>query len=89
MDLAALIGRLEGVHRTSGGYLARCPAHEDHNASLSIAQGDDSRILLHCWAGCETAAVVRALGLSFSDLFPARERVPRDARSGRRSWRRA
>ncbi len=54
----------------SGQWIARCPAHDDHNPSLSIAQGDDGRVLLRCHAGCETAAVVAALGLAMRDLFP-------------------
>jgi hypothetical protein len=37
----------------------------------------DGRILLHCFAGCESEAVLTALGLQFSDLFP--ERLPGNA----------
>lgn len=51
-------------------FTARCPAHEDRSPSLSVAEGADGRALLHCHAGCETAAIVAALGLSWSDLFP-------------------
>jgi hypothetical protein len=49
---------------------ARCPAHEDRSPSLSFAEGADGRVVLFCHAGCEPEAVVRALGLSWSDLFP-------------------
>jgi putative DNA primase/helicase len=59
-----------GLRRSGEGYLARCPAHDDHSPSLSISEGDDGRILLHCWAGCETHEVVAALGLRWCDLFP-------------------
>ena len=48
---------------------AECPAHDDQRASLSIAEGDDGRVLLHCHAGCTTKAVCDALGLQLSDLF--------------------
>lgn len=72
-DLLA-VGALKDLRRTSGGYVARCPAHDDHTPSLSISAGDDGRILLHCWAGCPTAAVLAALGLAWSDLFPPRRR---------------
>jgi hypothetical protein len=67
--LELLLGRLEGVSRTASGRLARCPAHEDRTPSLSITEGADGRILLHCWAGCKTADVLAALGLGWSDLF--------------------
>jgi hypothetical protein len=52
--------------------MARCPAHEDRIASLSVGEGDDGRILLHCQAGCEPSAVLSALGLAHGDLFSAR-----------------
>lgn len=51
---------------------ARCPAHDDRTPSLSVSNGNDGRVLLRCWAGCETLAVLRALGLSWSDLFERR-----------------
>jgi hypothetical protein len=55
---------------TATGWLSQCPAHDDRAPSLSVRQGEDGQVLLHCFAGCETAAVLRALGLNFSDLFP-------------------
>ena len=56
--------------RPSGGrWVARCPAHDDRVPSLSVAEGRDGRVLLRCWAGCDTAAVLKALGLSWYNLF--------------------
>lgn len=52
---------------------AQCPAHDDHKASLSITEADDGTVLLKCHRGCPTEDVLAALGLSFSDLYPARE----------------
>lgn len=54
------------------GTSARCPAHEDHVASLSVRLGDDGRVLVHCHAGCTLDDVLGALGLSVADLFEAR-----------------
>lgn len=73
MDLSDFLTRakLQGVRKSASGYLACCPAHEDRAPSLSIGEGDDGRILLHCWAGCTTADILAALGLQWSDLFPA------------------
>jgi len=62
------------------GWMARCPAHEDRKASLSIAAGDDGRVLLHCHAGCQTADVVAAMGLRLADLMPERANPNGDAR---------
>lgn len=50
--------------------MAICPAHEDRMASLSIKEGNGGRVLLHCFAGCDAPAVVKALGLRMADLFP-------------------
>jgi GNAT superfamily N-acetyltransferase/5S rRNA maturation endonuclease (ribonuclease M5) len=48
----------------------QCPAHEDQRASLSVAEGRDSRAVLHCHAGCSTEDVLVTLGLRWADLFP-------------------
>jgi len=64
---------LEG-RRNGTGWMARCPAHEDRNASLSISEGNDRRILLHCHAGCRTETILAALGLEPRELFPEAER---------------
>jgi len=48
---------------------ARCPAHEDNRASLSVTAGTDGRLLLKCHAGCNVEAITQALGLKLADLF--------------------
>jgi hypothetical protein len=64
-----LLDRLDGVRASSHGrWMARCPAHGDKSASLSIREVE-GRVLVHCFAGCDTRAVVGALGLRLSDLF--------------------
>ena len=69
----ALLSRLDGVRETgSGKYIARCPAHDDRSPSLAITSCDDGRILIHCFAGCETEDVLTAIGLTFADLMPER-----------------
>ena len=71
--VALVLGRLDGFRPNAGGYMARCPSHEDRQASLSISEGDDGRALLWCFAGCKWEAVTAALGLLPADLFPPRE----------------
>jgi hypothetical protein len=62
-------------------FVARCPAHEDRLPSLSVGEGVDRRAVLFCHAGCDTEEVVRALGLSWADLFPPdHDRAPRYTR---------
>ena len=74
MECKEFLSRLEGVKQTSGGWEALCPAHEDMRPSLSIARGDDGRILVSCHAGCSTSEVVSAMELKLSDLFPEKPR---------------
>ena len=69
MTVTEFAERVRG--QTSGaGWMARCPAHDDREPSLSIRSGNDGRVLLHCHAGCSPAEVVKAAGLRMSDLFP-------------------
>lgn len=69
MNAEEFAARLNGK-RTGTGWAAKCPAHEDRNASLSITAGDDGKTLLRCHAGCTFADVVAAAGLRPGDLFP-------------------
>lgn len=59
----------QSVRRSGAGWTALCPAHDDRHHSLSIKEGDDGRVLLHCFAGCTPEAIVDAMGLGMSDLF--------------------
>lgn len=64
-----VLSKLSGAKQTRSGWQARCPAHDDRQASLSISQGDDGRCLIKCHANCEVAAVVARMGLEMGDLF--------------------
>lgn len=68
MTIHEFLALLDGVRPSSGGWMAKCPAHDDRLASLSV-RDDDGTILLYCHAHCETASVVQTLGLEFTDLF--------------------
>jgi hypothetical protein len=61
-------------------FKARCPGHDDESPSLSVAEGSDGRAVIHDHAGCQPADVVRALGLTWPDLFPAGHRNARPSR---------
>lgn len=76
--------------RKSGdGLTARCPAHEDDRASLSASEGKDGKVLLRCFAGCQVADIVKALGLEMKDLFPPKEaKAKRNGSRGPAPWER-
>jgi hypothetical protein len=63
---------LGGAKRVGRGWKARCPAHDDHEPSLSINQGNNGAILVKCHAGCLQDAVIRALRTR--DLWPDGEK---------------
>lgn len=72
MIAETLLSRLDKVKQTgSGTWLARCPAHDDRNPSLSVKDTGE-QVLVKCWAGCEVEHVLAAVDLTFTDLFPER-----------------
>lgn len=68
MLLTDFLDRLSDVHEEADGWLARCPGHGDSKPSLRVAVSTRGKVLLKCRAGCETAAVLDVLGLTFGDL---------------------
>ena len=67
-----ILDRLKGVRRRSNGWMAKCPAHEDRQNSLSVHHRD-GKWLLKCHAGCAWEAIVAALGITAADLFDLSE----------------
>ena len=76
-----ILAKLEGVRqRRQGQNSARCPAHADRGPSLSVRETPDGSVLLHCFAGCNVAAIVGAVGLGLADLFPPLAKSGREPR---------
>ena len=71
-----ILGKLPDAKQSGSGWTARCPAHEDRRASLSIAEGDDGRVLVRCHAGCKVGAICAAVGLHVADLMPTANMLP-------------
>lgn len=66
-----VLGRLDGVKHVGSGWLARCPAHDDQNPSLSLNEGDDGQAVMTCFAGCTFEEILAALDLKTEEAFPA------------------
>ena len=73
-----LLPKLEGVKKSGGSFMARCPAHDDSTASLSITEGKEHPVVLNCKAGCQTADILAKVGLTWEDLCKPREDEPRN-----------
>ena len=98
MDLQQILGMLDHVSgpNSSGEYTARCPAHQDRTASLTVTAKDSprdgrKRIYLCCHAGCGNDAVMAALGITARDLIvnPDPARPAAKAQRGGRSTAKA
>jgi len=69
--LDTLLQRLQSVRQHGAAWRSDCPCGHSHaRGSLRIATGDDGRVLLHCFVGCQAVEVAAAAGLSLADLFP-------------------
>ncbi len=70
-----LLAKLPDAKQAGNGWSARCPAHEDRRASLSIGEGEDGRALVNCHAGCKLDAICAAVGLRVVDLMPTADKL--------------
>jgi len=77
MTVDTFLARFDHKTPTGGQCLVRCPGHDDRKASLAVRAGDDGRILLRCHAGCTTARIVGAMGLTEADLFEKQSVSPK------------
>jgi len=68
MNIHDVLQRLENVKAASGGFGARCPAHEDKNNSLRVSEGE-KKVVLCCYVGCHIDDIYRALKINKSDLY--------------------
>ena len=58
---AETIAKALQARRTGAIWMARCPAHDDREPSLSISAGKDGKVLVRCHAGCDQRDLIAAL----------------------------
>jgi len=61
ISFAGAIATALGGQQVGSGWTARCPAHDDHEPSLSICDGARGKVLVRCHAGCGQSQVLSAL----------------------------
>ena len=61
--------------RNGPGWLVLCPVHGDKHPSLSLKDGDNGKLLVRCFAGCEAREILKTLrdmGLLDGESSPVR-----------------
>jgi putative DNA primase/helicase len=58
---AEVIAKVLGGSKAGASWMARCPAHDDREPSLSITDARCGRVLVRCHAGCDQHDVIAAL----------------------------
>lgn len=73
MTAAELAARVGAKRAGRAEWAVRCPAHDDTHPSLNFRDGRDGGIVFTCRsAGCATAAIIAAFGLTWADVCPTR-----------------
>jgi len=71
MSVETFLSALDKVKRNGKvQWIACCPAHDDKSPSMTIAETDDGRVLVHCFAGCSVEEILGAVGMEFDVLYP-------------------
>lgn len=67
--LKIVLAKLANVQPCGEQWSARCPAHADSNNSLSIGEGANGQVLIHCHAGCTFDQIAHTLKMHPSAFF--------------------
>ena len=66
------LSRVQGVKKTGPDrWIFRVPTRKDKHPSGSARLMPDGRLLIHDFAGSTAQEILEAVGLEFSDLYPA------------------
>jgi len=72
ISIEEFLSRLQKVRKTgSRSWMACCPSHQDKNPSMTVSEGNDGRILVHCFSQqCGIDDITASVGLEVKDLMP-------------------
>lgn len=71
-----VIDALETAGSKRHGRDWQCPAHDDGKPSLTVNEGSEGRVVMHCHAGCTYDEIIAALpGIGPGDLTPPEARA--------------
>lgn len=67
-----VLSKFSGVKENGKGWKAECPLHEEYQPSLLIKlsdkAGEEDRVYVDCYTGCESEGILAAVGLTWKDL---------------------
>ena len=63
-----VVSRLNRPRQSGDGVTAHCSGHDDRHESLSVQRGTERAVVLRCFAGCQPADILRALGFSDEEI---------------------
>lgn len=69
----AVARRFPNARITGKTARARCPVHQSENSrstSLALREMPDGAVQITCFAGCQHADILAAVGLHYTDLLP-------------------
>lgn len=66
-EVQQLLPTLDRARQRRTGWTARCPAHDDHDPSLSIFDVGSGNYQMKCHAGCSLEEIRKALGMEKSN----------------------
>lgn len=71
-NLPEFLSRLQKVRKTGkNSWMGCCPAHGDKNPSMTVSEGTDGRVLVHCFSHeCSIDDITAAVGMEVKDLMP-------------------
>lgn len=61
--LETFLGKLDKKQKRGDEWQARCPAHDDHDPSLSVREGDTRPVVVNCFAGCSYDDIAKSVGM--------------------------
>lgn len=71
MNIELLLSRMQKVKATGKHrWICQCPAHQDKSPSLALSITDDGKVLMNCFAGCDTYSILQSVGLDWDAIFP-------------------
>ena len=68
-DFENVLDRLQVANRNGEKAMCFCPAHDDHNNPSLSLKAENGKLLLHCFAGCQSEEIVSEIGLEMNGLF--------------------